>query len=68
VNIPRLELLNAEHKCNMLAEIDESFQYIIENLERRFGVNVRVQMIRPVIGGGAGQKQIILSEIHNVSS
>jgi hypothetical protein len=29
---------------------------------------VRVQMIRPVIGGGAGQKQIILSEIHDVSS
>lgn len=64
MNIPASELRKAERKCNILAEIQEDFRHVIDNLERRYGSNIRVQVIRPVIGGGAGPERIILVEVH----
>ncbi len=66
MNIPVLELRKAEKKCNILAELDEDFRYIIDNLERRYDVKLHVQVIRPVVGGGAGSERILLSVIEGL--
>jgi hypothetical protein len=50
----------------MLAQIGEGYLHIIDGLERRYNAEVRVQIIRPVIGGGAGPKRIILVQIERV--
>jgi hypothetical protein len=64
MNIPAIELRKAERKCNILAEIEEDFRHVIDDLERRYETNIRVQVIRPVIGGSAGPERIILAEVH----
>lgn len=51
----------------MLAQMAENFQHIVDDLEHKYGVDVRVQIIRPVIGGGAGQERVILTEIQKAS-
>jgi hypothetical protein len=66
MNIPTPELRKAERKCNILAEIDEDFSHVIEDLERRYKADIRVQVIRPVVGGGVGSEQIILTEVESV--
>jgi hypothetical protein len=66
--IPELELRKAEKKCTILAELDEDFRHIIDNLERRFGVKVHVQVIRPVVGGGAGSERILISAIQELDA
>jgi len=66
--IPELELRKAEKKCTILAELDEDFRHIVDNLERRYGVKVRVQVIRPVIGGGTGSERILISVIQDVDA
>jgi hypothetical protein len=66
--IPALELRKAEKKCTILAELEEDFRHIIDNLERRYGVKVRVEVIRPVVGGGAGSERILLSAIQEVDA
>lgn len=63
MNIPEPELLRAEKKCNVLAEIQESFQHVIDDLERRYDAVVRAQIIRPVVGGGAAEERVMLTEI-----
>jgi hypothetical protein len=63
VNIPEVVLREAERKCNVLSEIKEDFQHVIDDLEQRYGAMIHVQIIRPVIGGGAGPVRIILSQI-----
>lgn len=68
MNIPPVELRKAETTCNILAELDEDFRHIIDSLERRYGVKVRVQVIRPVVGGGAGPERIIISVIEEVDA
>ncbi len=68
MNIPALELRKAEKKCNILAELDEDFRHVIDKLERRYGVKLRVQVIRPVVGGGAGPERIIISAIEEVDA
>ncbi|HTU47098.1 MAG TPA: hypothetical protein VMF91_18700, partial [Bryobacteraceae bacterium] len=68
MNIPELELRKAEKKCTILAELEEDFRHIIDNLERRYRVKVRVQVIRPVVGGGAGSERIIISVIEEVDA
>ena len=68
MNIPTLELRKAEKKCNILAEIGEDFRHVIDNLEQRYGVKVRVQVIRPVVGGGAGSERIIISAVNEVEA
>jgi hypothetical protein len=67
MNIPKPELQDAEKKCNILAEIGEDFSHVIEALMRQYDASVRVQVIRPVIGGGAGSEQIILTEIERLN-
>jgi hypothetical protein len=66
MNIPASELREAERKCNTLADIGEDYLHIIDNLERRYSAEVRVQIIRPVVGGGAGPKRIILVQIERI--
>jgi hypothetical protein len=66
MNIPASELREAERKCNMLADIGEGYLHIIDDLERRYNAEVRVQIIRPVVGGGAGPRRIILVQIERV--
>lgn len=66
MNIPALELRKAEKKCNILAELEEDFRHVIDKLEERYGVKVRVQVIRPVVGGGAAPERIVISEIAEV--
>jgi hypothetical protein len=68
MNIPALELRRAEKKCNILAELDEDFGHVIDKLERRYGVKIRVQVIRPVVGGGAGPERIIISVIEELDA
>jgi hypothetical protein len=63
MNIPPPELQNAERKCNILAEIEEDFSHVIDGLEQTYRANIRVTVIRPVTGGGAGPERILLSEI-----
>jgi hypothetical protein len=68
MNIPAPELQKAEKKCNILAELDEDFRHVIDNLERRYGVKLHVQVIRPVVGGGAGSERIVISVIEEVDA
>jgi hypothetical protein len=63
MNIPPPDLQNAERKCNILAEIEEDFSHVIDGLEQTYRANIRVTVIRPVIGGGTGPERILLSEI-----
>ena len=65
MNIPTLELRKAEGKCNILSEIEEDFRHVIDDLQRTYDANIRVQVIRPVIGGGVGPERIILAEIES---
>ncbi|MBV8827976.1 MAG: hypothetical protein JO108_01975 [Acidobacteriaceae bacterium] len=62
MKIPPTELHNAERKCNILAEIQEDFSHVVDGLEQTYRANIRVTVIRPVIGGGAGPERILLSE------
>jgi hypothetical protein len=66
VNVPELELQNAERKCNILSEIEEDFHHVIRDLERRYGAVIRVQIIRAIVGGGAGRQRVVLSEVERV--
>lgn len=68
MNIPAMELRKAEKKCNILAELEEDFRHVIDKLEERYGVKVRVQVIRPVVSGGAGPERIVISEIEEVDT
>ncbi len=68
MNIPDPELRKTEKKCKLLAEIQESFQHVIYDLERRYGAVVRAQMIRPVVGGGAAEEKVVLTEVERDSS
>jgi hypothetical protein len=68
MHVPRIELLKAEEKCTILAEIDKDFRHVIDDLEQRYETNIRVQIIRPVIGGGAGAERIILVEVQRFDS
>ena len=67
MNIPKPELQDAEKKCNVLAEIGEDFSHVIEALMLQYGASVRVQVIRPIIGGGVGPEQIILTEVERLN-
>ena len=66
MSVPLAELRNAERKCNILAEVEENFRHVVDDLERIYKTNIRVQVIRPVIGGGAGSERIVLTEIQRV--
>jgi hypothetical protein len=66
--IPAPELRKAEKKCTILVELEEDCRHIIDNLERRYGAKVRVQVIRPVVGGGAGPERIVISAIEEVDA
>jgi len=68
MKIPPSELLGAGRKCTILAEIKEDYRHVIEALERHYEVAVSVQVVRPVVGGGAGLEQILLFEIDNAPS
>jgi hypothetical protein len=68
MNVPTIELRKAEEKCTILAEIEEDFRHVIDDLERRYETNIRAQIIRPVIGGGAGPERIILVEVQRFDS
>lgn len=63
MNVPEFEVRNAERRCNILSEIQEDFRHVIDDLERRYGAMIRVQIIRPIAGGGAGRERILLSEV-----
>ena len=62
-----MELRKAEWKCNILAEIDEDFWHVVDDLEQRYATQVRVTVVRPVISGGAGAQRIVLAEGERVS-
>lgn len=62
MKIPPSELISAERKCTLLAELKEDYRHIIEALERNYGVTVSVQIVRPVIGGGTGPQRLLLFE------
>ncbi len=68
MKIPPSELVSVGKKCTILAELKEDYRHVIEALERRYEVLVSVQVVRPVIGGGAGPEQIVLSEMDNTPS
>lgn len=65
MKIPESELYTAQRKCTILAEIKEDYQHVIRALEAKYGVAVRVQTVRPVIGGAVGSEKILLSEMEN---
>jgi hypothetical protein len=68
MKIPASELLGAGRKCTILAGLKEDYRHVIEALERHYEVVVSVQVVRPVVGGGAGPEQILLSEMDNKTS
>ncbi|HEX3685605.1 MAG TPA: hypothetical protein VHU83_23930 [Bryobacteraceae bacterium] len=43
----------------------EDFLHVVNELQRRYSAIIRVQIIRPIIGGGAGPEQIILAEVES---
>ncbi|HEX4166428.1 MAG TPA: hypothetical protein VHZ55_13250 [Bryobacteraceae bacterium] len=67
MNIPKPELLDAEKKCNILAEIGEDFSHVIEALMSQYDASIHVEVIRPVIGGGAGPERIVLTETERLN-
>jgi hypothetical protein len=68
MKIPAPELRRAETKCNILARIEEDFRHVIADLERRYETQIRIDVIRPIFGGGAGPKHIVLQELENSGS
>jgi hypothetical protein len=68
MKIPEPELRKAETKCNILSHIEEDFRHVITDLERRYQTQIRIDVIRPIFGGGAGLKQIVLQELENAGS
>jgi hypothetical protein len=63
MKIPPAELHRVETKCNILSLVEEDFRHVIADVERRYQTQIQVSVIRPIFGGGAGPRHIILQEL-----
>jgi len=60
--IPAEELHRTAAKCNALLALQEDYHHVINLLEVNYGVSIREQRIRKIVGGGAGPEQVLLEE------